>query len=318
MPPRRVIGIDAGGTKLLGGVVDEQLVVHHRVRRTWRGDDRGSTLDTFVDAVEEIRAAAPDVEAVGFGIPSLVRPETGESVWSNHLPLDDVPFRDLMSERLGLPVHVDNDANLALLAEHRRGAARGTSHALMLALGTGIGGGIVIDGKVYRGATGAAGELGHLVVDLHGAECPGDCPGHGCLEVVASGSAIGLAGEAAGGERPESPIGRRLAAGDRISGQYVTELAHSGDEAAVAALGAAGRRLGAGLTGLVNVFNPEVIVIGGGAVAAGELLLGPAREEVARHALPPSREAVRIVPAHFGDESGMVGAALFALAGGQG
>jgi glucokinase len=318
MPPRRVIGIDAGGTKLLGGVVDEQLVVHHRVRRTWRGDDRGATLDTFVEAVEEVRAAAPDVEAVGFGIPSLVRPDTGVSVWSNHLPLDDVPFRDLMSERLGLPVHVDNDANLALLAEHRRGAARGASHALMLALGTGIGGGIVINGKVYRGATGAAGELGHLVVDLDGAECPGDCPGHGCLEVVASGSAIGLAGEVAGGERPESPIGRRLAAGAQVSGQYVTELAHSGDEAAVAALAAVGRRLGAGLIGLVNVFNPEVIVIGGGAVAAGELLLGPAREEVAEHALPPAREAVRIVPAHFGDESGMVGAALFALDGGEG
>jgi glucokinase len=318
MPPRRVIGIDAGGTKLLGGVVDEQLVVHHRVRRTWRGDDRGSTLDTFVEAVEEVRAAAPDVEAVGFGIPSLVRPDTGVSVWSNHLPLDDVPFRDLMSERLGLPVHVDNDANLALLAEHRRGAARGASQALMLALGTGIGGGIVIDGKVYRGATGAAGELGHLVVDLHGAECPGDCPGHGCLEVVASGAAIGLAGEVAGGERPESAIGRRLAAGEEVSGQYVTELAHSGDEAAVAALAAVGRRLGAGLVGLVNVFNPEVIVIGGGAVAAGELLLGPAREQVERYALPPSREAVRIVPAHFGDESGMVGAALFALDGGHG
>jgi glucokinase len=318
MPPRRVIGIDAGGTKLLGGVVDEQLVVHHRVRRTWRGDDRGATLDTFVEAVEEVRAAAPDVEAVGFGIPSLVRPDTGVSVWSNHLPLDDVPFRDIMSERLGLPVHVDNDANLALLAEHRRGAARGASHALMLALGTGIGGGIVINGKVYRGATGAAGELGHLVVDLDGAECPGDCPGHGCLEVVASGSAIGLAGEVAGGERPESPIGRRLAAGAQVSGQYVTELAHSGDEAAVAALAAVGRRLGAGLIGLVNVFNPEVIVIGGGAVAAGELLLGPAREEVAEHALPPAREAVRIVPAHFGDESGMVGAALFALDGGEG
>ena len=299
-------------------MVDEQLVVHHRVRRTWRGDDRGSTLDTFVEAVEEVRAAAPDVEAVGFGIPSLVRPDTGVSVWSNHLPLDDVPFRDLMSERLGLPVHVDNDANLALLAEHRRGAARGASHALMLALGTGIGGGIVIDGKVYRGATGAAGELGHLVVDLDGADCPGDCPGHGCLEVVASGSAIGLAGEVAGGERPDSPIGRRLAAGEQVSGQYVTELAHSGDEAAVAALAAVGRRLGAGLIGLVNVFNPEVIVIGGGAVAAGELLLGPAREEVAEHALPPAREAVRIVPAHFGDESGMVGAALFALDGGEG
>src|SRR5918999_4088313 len=133
MPPRRVIGIDAGGTKLLGGVVDEDLVVHHRVHRNWRGADRGETLDVFVEAVEEVRAAAPDVDAVGFGIPSLVDQETGRSVWSNPLPLDDVPFRDLMSERLGLPVHVDNDSNLALLAEHRHGAARDTRHALLLA-----------------------------------------------------------------------------------------------------------------------------------------------------------------------------------------
>ena len=318
MPPRRVIGIDAGGTKLLGGVVDEQLVVHHRVHRSWRGADRSETLDTFVEAVEEVRAAAPDVEAVGFGIPSLIDPDTGVSLWSNHLPLDDVPFRDLMSERLGLAVHVDNDANLALLAEARRGAARRARHALMLALGTGIGGGILIDGRVYRGAGGTAGELGHLVVDTDGAECPGDCPGRGCLEVAASGSTIGLEGEQAGREEPESALGRRLAAGGEISGQFVTELAHSGDPAAMAVLESVGRRLGAGLTGLVNAFNPEVVVVGGGAVAAGELLLGPARAVVAERALPPSRDAVRIVPAHFGDESGMVGAALFALAGGQG
>jgi glucokinase len=312
MPPRRVIGIDAGGTKLLGGVVDEQLVVHHRVRRTWRGADRGETLDVFVDAVEEVRAAAPEVQAVGFGIPSLVSPD-GASVWSNHLPLDDVPFRDLMSERLGLPVFVDNDSNLALLAEHRRGAARGTRHALMIALGTGIGGGIVIDGRIYRGAGGAAGELGHLVVDLHGPDCPGDCPGRGCLEVLASGNAIGAEGHTAAELLPDSALGHRLASGAQVSGEYVTELAHSGDEPAMQALATVGQRLGAGLTGLVNVFNPEVIVVGGGAVAAGDLLLEPARAVVAERALPPSAAAVRIVPAHFGDESGMVGAALFAL-----
>ena len=125
MPPRRVIGIDAGGTKLLGGVVDEQMVVHHRVHRTWRGADRQETLDIFIEAVEEVRAAAPDVEAIGFGIPALVERETGVSRWSNHLPLDGVPFRDLMSERLGLPVLVDNDGNASMLAEARNGAAAG-------------------------------------------------------------------------------------------------------------------------------------------------------------------------------------------------
>src|SRR5919198_5981277 len=158
MPPRRVIGIDAGGTKLLGGV---------------------------------------DVEAVGFGIPSLVDAETGASTWSNHLPLDDVPFREVMSERLGLPVYVDNDSNAALIAEHREGAARQARHAALLALGTGIGGGLLIDGRIYRGAAGFGAELGHLVTDLDGPDCPGSCPGRGCLEALASGGAIAQEGERA-------------------------------------------------------------------------------------------------------------------------
>jgi glucokinase len=317
MPPRRVIGIDAGGTKLLGGVVDEDLVVHHRVHRNWRGADRGETLDIFVEAVEEVRATAPEVEAVGFGIPALVEAETGVSQWSTHLPLEDVPFRDLMSERVGLPVYVDNDANVAMLAEHRRGAARGAEHALMVALGTGIGGGLLLGGRIYRGADGFGGELGHVVVDYDGPDCQGACPGRGCLEVLASGTTIGLEGQAVARARPTSELGRRLAAGRDITGPLVTELAHSGDESARAVLDAVGRRLGAGLAGLINAFNPEVVVIGGGAVAAGDLLLDPAREVVAERALPPAARAARIVPAHFGDESGMLGAALFALGEGR-
>jgi glucokinase len=287
------------------------------VHRTWRGADRAETLEIFVEAVDEVRAAAPDVGAVGFGIPSLVDSRTGASVWSNHLPLDDVPFRDLMSERLGLPVYVDNDSNLSMLAEHRHGAARDARHALMVALGTGIGGGIVIDGRIYRGATGMGAELGHIVVDIDGADCPGDCPGRGCLEALVSGNAIGVEGLAVAGARPESALGRRLATGGVITGGLVTDLAHSGDAAAREVLELIGRRLGAGLTGLVNVFNPEVIVIGGGAVAAGDLMLDPARAVVAERALPPARTLVRIVPAAFGDEAGMLGAALFALAEGE-
>jgi glucokinase len=313
MPPRRVIGIDAGGTKLLGGVVDEELVVHHRVHRTWRGADRQETLSIFVEAVEEVRAAAPDVAAVGYGIPALVEWETGVSRWSNHLPLADVPFRDLMSERLGLPVVVDNDANLAMLAEHRRGAARDARHAVMVNLGTGIGSGLLLDGRIYRGATGVGAELGHSVLDLHGPDCPGSCPGVGCLEVLVSGRAIGHEGERLAREHPDSKLGRRVSASGGVSGWLVTELAHEGDEPARAAVTEVGRRLGAGLVSVVNVFNPEVIVIGGGAVAAGSLLLDPARAVVAERALPPARELVRIVPAHFGEESGMLGAALLAL-----
>jgi glucokinase len=308
-----VIGIDAGGTKLLGGVVDEQLVVHHRVHRLWRGADRQETLDIFVGAVDEARSAAPDVEAIGFGIPSLVEWETGVSRWSNHLPLADVPFRDLMSERLGLPVVVDNDSNMALLAEHRRGAARDARHAALVALGTGIGSGLLFDGRIYRGATGVGAELGHIVLDLHGPDCPSNCPGRGCLEAFVSGNAIGREGTRLARERPDTVLGRRLAAGREITGGLVTELAHDGDEMAQLALSEVGRRLGAALTGIVNALNPEVIVIGGGAVAAGEMLLQPARSVVAERALPPAREIVRIVPTHFGDESGMLGAALLAL-----
>jgi glucokinase len=316
MPPRRVIGVDAGGTKLLGGVVDEGLVVHHRVHRTWRGADRQETLDIFVESVEEVRAAAPDVDAVGFGIPALVEQRTGVSAWSTHLPLEGVPFRDLMSERLGLPVHVDNDANVAMLAEHRHGAAAGRSHAAMVLLGTGIGGGLLLDGRIYRGATGVGAELGHLVVDYDGPDCQGACPGRGCLEVMASGSTIGREAERLARERPASALARRLRDGAEITGALATELAHDGDPVAREALAVVGRRLGAGIVGLANVLNPEVVVIGGGAIAAGDLLLDPAREVVARRALPPTRAAPEIVPAHFGAESGMLGAALLAFDGG--
>ena len=308
-----MIGIDAGGTKLLGGVVDEEMVVHHRVRRTWRGADRTETLGIFTDAVEEVRAAAPDVEAIGFGIPALVDRETGVSRWSNHLPLDGVPFRDLMSERLGLSVVVDNDGNASMLAEARGGAAAGARHAVMISLGTGISGGLWLNGEVYRGASGVGAEMGHSVLALHGPECPGDCPGIGCFEALVSGNAIGREGRRMAAEQPDSALGRRLAADREIDGGIVTELAHGGDSLAREVLGEIGARLGFGLVGLVNTFNPEVVVIGGGAVRGGDLLLEPARAVVAAHALPPPREGVRIVPAHYGDEAGMMGAALMAF-----
>jgi glucokinase len=239
--------------------------------------------------------------------------ETGVSRWSNHLPLADVPFRDLMSERLGLPVVVDNDSNLALLAEHRKGAAREARHAVLVALGTGIGSGLLLDGRIYRGATGVGAELGHVVLDLHGPDCPSNCPGRGCFEALVSGNAIGREGARLARERPDTVLGKRLAAGREVTGGLVTELAHDGDETAQLALREVGRRLGAALTGIVNAFNPEVIVIGGGAVAAGDFLLDPARAVVDERALPPAREIVRIVPTHFGDESGMLGAALLAM-----
>jgi glucokinase len=313
MSPGPVIGVDAGGTKLLAGVISDDLAVGHRVRRLWGGGDRAEVLDTMVEAVR----AAGDGVAVGFGIPALLDFAAGVAVSSVHLPLDGLPFRDLMEERLGLPVYVDNDANLAALAEQRIGAGVGAQNVVMLTLGTGIGSGIVLGGRVFRGSTGAGAEIGHMTIDEHGPPCQGTCPGRGCLEVFASGTAIGRDGTDAGRRSPHSALGRAVAQRGFVVGEEVAALAVAGDEVACSVMAAVGRSLGAGLASVVNIFEPEVIVIGGGASAAGDLLLDPAREVVAQRALVPSRDFVRIVPAALGEEAGMVGAGLFALAGGE-
>jgi len=317
MSPGPVIGVDAGGTKLLAGVIRADLTVGHRVRRLWSGGDRAEVLDTMVEAVSEARASAPDVTAVGFGIPALLDFAAGIAASSVHLPLEDLAFRDVMTERLGLPVYVDNDANLAALGEQRIGAARGARNVVMLTLGTGIGSGIVLDGRVFRGSSGAGAEIGHMTIDHHGPPCQGTCPGRGCLEVMASGTAIGREGTDAGRRDPESALGRAVAQRGLLTGEEVTELALGGDAAARSVMAAIGRSLGAGLASVVNIFEPEVVVVGGGASAAGDLLLDPARELVAERALRPNRDHVRIVPAAFGEEAGMVGAGLFALADGE-
>jgi glucokinase len=315
MSPEPVIGVDAGGTKLLAGALAGDAEVHHRVLRRWGGGDREQVLATMVEAVEEVRAGEPGARAVGFGIPSLVDFRSGTSVSSVHLPLDGVPFRELMSERLGLPAYVDNDVNAALIAEARVGAARGARHAVMLTLGTGIGGAILIDGRLYRGADGAAGELGHVTVDLDGPPC--DCPNRGCLEVMASGAAIGREGARVADELPASALGRAAARGEAVTGELVTDLALAGDREAAEVVALVGRRLGAGLVGIVNAFNPEVVVVGGGGGRAGELLLEPARAVVAERGLRPSRDRARIVAAALGIDAGMIGAALLAREGGR-
>lgn len=308
-----VIGVDLGGTKLLAGTVDSRLDVHHRAYRLARPDDTSALIDQLVETVQEaIDSSAENVLAVGLGIPCLVEPATGVALDSNHLPLRGVGVRDVLTERLGLPVVVDNDANAAMLVEWRRGEARGTRNAVMLTLGTGIGGGLIVEGQLVHGARGAAAELGHIIVDADGPPCPGRCPNHGCLEALVSGHAIGVEGLRVAGDAPESALGRALAAGRDITGALVTELAHDGDPAARDVMTLMGTRLGLGIVTLVNVFNPEVVVVGGGAIAAGELLLVPAREVVAERSLPINREDVRIVSARFGAESGMLGAACMA------
>jgi glucokinase len=314
MPGRRTIGVDMGGTKLLAGAVDSGLGVHHRTQRNVAGLDQSALLDVAVRAVQETRESADgEVVAVGFGIPCLIDQRSGIAVSSVHLPLHDIAFAAVMAERLGMPVYVDNDANAAAFAEHRAGAAQGADHAVVMTLGTGIGGGLIINGSVYRGAIGAGAELGHMVIDIDGPPCQGNCPNRGCVEALASGSALVREARRIAAERPGSGLGRALADGRELAGALVTELAHDGDEAALEVIELIGSRLGVALANCVNIFNPEVIVIGGGVIGAGELLLEPARAVVAQRALRPSRDLVRIVAARFGVEAGMIGAAALAF-----
>jgi glucokinase len=212
-------------------------------------------------------------------------------------------------------VFADNDANVAVIAEHRAGAARGYNEVVMLTIGTGIGGGLILGGRPYRGAIGSAAELGHVVIEIDGPPCQGNCPNHGCVESLASGTALAREALRLARERPGSGLALALEDGRELVGPLVTELAYDGDEAALEVIELIGSRIGVALANYVNIFNPEVIVIGGGVIGAGELLLAPARAVVAERSLPPSRDEVKIVAARFGVEAGMIGAAALAFDG---
>ena len=313
VPAECVIGVDLGGTKAIAGAVDASLAVHYRGRREVPTSDLEALLETLTELVEEVReAVGGEVEGVGFGIPCLIDQDRGLAASSVHLPINGVAFADVMAERVGLPVFMDNDGNLALLAEQRAGAAHGERNAVMLTLGTGIAGGIVIGGELYRGSQGAAGEFGHMIVWADGPACGPGCRSHGCLEALVSGTALSREALALASRSPASRLGQALAAGREVSGPLVTELAFDGDGDALALLEELGTWLGIGLVNVVNIFNPDVVVIGGGVIAAGELILAPARRVLAERALAFPAEHVRVEAAHFGAESGMLGAALFA------
>jgi glucokinase len=293
----RVIGVDVGGTKVLAGVVERGGEVGRTIERATPRESQRRLLSTLDEAVEELRD--DDTAALGFGLPSTIDQRSGQAISSVHIPFADVDFRDRMSDRFGLPVAMDNDGSAATIAEWKVGAGRGTRHMIMLTLGTGIGGGLILDGKPYRGAIGAGAELGHMVLQWGGPPCGGGCDGFGHFEALASGQA---ADEAA-----VELLGAGATAHDLVT------RAREGDPAAAAATTEIGRRLGAGLGSLVNIFQPEVIVIGGGFAAAGDLLLGPAKEVVDREALAPGRDLVRIVPAELGSKAGLVGAGFIAF-----
>jgi glucokinase len=309
--PRETIGVDLGGTKMAVGVVDSEQQVHYQGREPSTGLSEEKLVEELAEELLEAKQARPDVVAAGLGIPATIDRDRGLAIHAVNLTITDVPIRDLMRERLGLPVYVDNDANVAALAEFLYGAGRGAKDVVLLTIGTGIGGGLILDGEVYRGSTGAAAELGHIVIEEDGPKCQGNCPNHGCVEALASGTAIAKAGKEAAERDPDSGLGKALAEGP-IVGRTVTELALAGDGPAREVVAQAGRHIGVALSSLANIFDPDVFVIGGGVSAVGDLLLDPAREELRSRALPPQNgRPVKL--AELGPDAGMVGAAAMAL-----
>ena len=311
MSPTEAIGVDLGGTKMLVGVLDPDSQVKFESRESSTGQTEDQLLELLVREIEEAREARPGVAAVGLGIPATIDHDRGIAISAVNLPIDDLPIRELVGERTGLPIFVDNDANVAALAEHLYGAARGADNAVMLTIGTGIGGGLILGGEVYRGATGAAAELGHVVIAMDGLPCQGNCPGRGCVETYASGTALGREARAAAEREPDSALGAMAAEGRKIDGRAVTEAALAGDPVSVAVFDLVGSRLGVALTSFANIFEPEVFVIGGGVIAAGDLLLEPARKELRARALPPMKDTP-VVAAEMGEDAGMIGAAAMA------
>jgi glucokinase len=305
------IGVDLGGTKMLLGVLGADAEVVWESREASTGQSEDELVGLLVREVEEARSERSRIETIGMGIPATIDHDKGVAMSAVNLPIENLPIRDLVQEKVGLTTFVDNDANVAALAEHLYGAARGAENAVMLTIGTGIGGGLILGGEIYRGSTGAGAELGHMVIEMDGPPCQGNCPNRGCVETLASGTALGREGRAVAESEPESALGKLVAEDKKIDGKVVTDLALAGDETAIGVVGLIGRHLGVALANFANIFEPEVIVIGGGVIAAGELLLEPARGEMASRALPPMRR-IPVVAAQLGQDAGLIGAAAMA------
>jgi glucokinase len=279
-----VVGVDLGGTKIAFACFDGQKLADSMIVPTDTSSSE-ALIEQLVAGVSECRGA--ELDGVGIGVPSVVEFATGRVVSSANIPLRDVPLREALGERLGVSVFVDNDATVAALAEaHDHDLRMVASDLVMLTIGTGVGGGLVLGGRIYRGATGAAGELGHTMV---GMDMEGAVPQAGRF-----------------------PLGRRLAAGEKLTGVEAVQAAHDGDADARRMIELWGERVGIGIANVINTFDPEEVVIGGGAARAGDLLLEPARRTAAAYVLPGLGSATTIRVARHGVRAGVLGAALLA------
>ena len=310
----QVIGVDLGGTKVVVASLRDRNLGESVIEPTDTADSN-ALIDQLLGMVKRVRG--DDLCAVAIGTPSVVDSETGRAVSSVNVPLADVPLRALLGDRLGVPVFVDNDATVAALAEAHDEQLRLTARNLiMFTVGTGVGGGIVLGGRIYRGATGAAGELGHTVVgmDLAGSvPAPMRFPQPGSLEFAASGHALDALAAQAAKLHSESPLGRLRAEGKPVLGADAVEAAQAGDPAAARMVELWGQRLGIGIANAINTFDPEEVVIGGGAARAGDLLLTPATRVARAYTLPGVGRRTTIRLARHGVRAGVLGAALLAV-----
>jgi glucokinase len=305
------IGLDIGGTKIAGGVVDREGRVHAELQKPTPIHSGAVVIATILlDLVERLRAGR-DIAAVGVGAAGIVRWPEGRMLWAPNNAYRDWAIRDELERETGLPAVVDNDANVAGFAEARLGE-RSYRQMLFLTVGTGVGGGLVLDGEIYRGPTGMGAELGHMIVDPLGPQC--GCGLHGCLEAVASGTALTRMGREAAAADPNGTIAHLGRADGVVTGHTVTAAAQQGDPTARDIFVRLGRWLGIGIASLATIFELEAVVIGGGVIRTGELLLAPARAAAREYAYAAEARGVPpVLPATFGSAAGMIGAALLAL-----
>ncbi len=309
-----MIGIDLGGTKTAGLVFHEGGIVE-RYRMDTDAASQESVLRGLLDVCfflqEAAQAKGIHVDALGLGIAGFIDHERGVVTEAPNHPLREAPVKDILEKRSGLPVCVDNDANVAALAEARMGAGRGARYLVHLTLGTGIGGGIIIDDKIYRGAQGAAAELGHMVVLADGPPC--NCGARGCLESLVSGVAIRRrVEEMAAVGRPSPMVEEFLTDPDAFTAEDVCRHADAGEQTAREILEACGWYLGIGIASLVNIFNPDAVTLSGGLLGCFHHMEKAMRGSFEENAIAISRDHVRILTGTLGEDGGMLGAAILA------
>ncbi len=315
---RYIVGVDLGGTNLVGAAISEDGKTTHAFRSAMTRADQGADavvdrmvgmIDTVIaETIAETGAKRSDFAGVGVGAPGPLDREKGVVITTPNLGWTNFPLRDVISERVGLEATLDNDANCATLGEWWLGAARGGRNVVGMTIGTGIGGGLILDGQLYHGAADVAGEIGHTTIDITGRRCK--CGNYGCLEAYASGPSIAERAREALGDEDDSLL-FQLVGGhlERLTAAIVYEAARKGDELALDVVRETARFLGAGIGNLLNIFNPDVVVIAGGVTQAGDPLFEPLRKEVRKRAFRPAVASCRIVPGSLPGTAGIVGAA---------